>query len=223
MATPQQQADAIVAWLRRNATKATRDGMARYSLPSDKAFGVPVGVMLKEARRLGRSHDVALALWNTGWYEARMMATYLGEPLRMTSAQMDKWCRESDNWGICDTAAWHVYEHSPHAWAKIAKWSKQPGEFQKRSALALLATIALHDKTSGDTQFAAALPMVERAAYDERNFVFKGANWALRAIGLRSAALRVRCLKIAEKWAESPHVGARWAGKDAVRKLSRVK
>jgi 3-methyladenine DNA glycosylase AlkD len=220
--SPTVQANTIVAWLKNNATKATRDGMVRYALPTEKAFGVPVGVMLKEAKRLGRNHDVALALWDTGWFEARMMATYLGQPERMTSAEMDKWCNESDNWGICDTASWHVYERSPHAWAKIEKWGKQRGEFQKRTALALLATIALHDKVSGDAPFANALPLVEKAAADERNFVFKGANWALRSIGLRSAKLRTRCIEIAERLAESSSVGARWAGKDALRKLSKT-
>lgn len=220
--SPQEQADAIVAWLRKNGSKATRDGMSRYSLPSEKAFGVPVNVMLKEAKRLGKNHDVAMALWDTGWFEARMMATYLGQAERMSSAELDKWCNESDNWGICDTAGWHVYEKSPHAWAKIEKWGKHPGEWQKRSSLALLATIALHDKTSGDTQFANALPLVEKSAHDERNFVFKAANWALRAIGLRSAALRKRCIEVAERLAESPSAGARWAGKDALRKLAKA-
>ena len=218
--SPQQQADAIVAWLKKNAHKPTLDGMARYGLPSDKAFGVPINVMLKEGKRLGRNHDVAMALWNTGWYEARLMATYLGQPEVMTSAEMDKWCAESDNWGICDTAGWHVYERSPFAWAKIEKWGKQKGEFQKRSSLALLATLALHDKTTGDAPFSKLLPLVEQSAHDDRNFVFKGANWALRSIGLRSTALQKSCLQIAQRLSESPNAGARWAGKDALRKLA---
>lgn len=208
-------------WLRKNAKKATLEGMTRYALPTEKAFGVPVGVMLKEAKRIKRNHSVALALWDLEWFEARMMATYLSEPDRMTIAEMDRWCKESDNWGICDTAAWHAYEKSPHAWSRIEKWGKAKGEYEKRSALALLATIALHDKTAADKQFALQLPMVAKAAEDERNFVFKGANWALRSIGLRSAALRAECMKIAERLAESDAAGARWAGKDALRKLAK--
>lgn len=221
-ASPEKQAQEIVVWLRKNAKKATLDGMARYALPTERAFGVPVGVMLKEAKRIERNHAVALVLWELGHFEARMMATYLSEPERMTIAEMDKWCTESDNWGICDTAAWHAYEKSPHAWSRIAKWGKARGEYEKRSALALLATIALHDKSIPDKQFAQQLPMVEKAAQDERNFVFKGANWALRSIGLRSAALRADCVKIAERLAGSDAPGARWAGKDALRKLAKA-
>lgn len=215
------QADAIVAWLRHNATRATRDGMARYGIPADHAFGVPVGVMLKYAKSLGRNHEVAMALWNTGHYEARMMASYLSEPERMTSAQMDAWVKDFDSWAICDTVCWHAFEKSPHAWEKIAKWSRLSGEFQKRTGVALLATMALHIKTIDDDQFAEMLPLVERAAQDERNFVSKGANWALRAIGLRSERLRHDARELAAELSESEQAWTRWVGKDALKKLEK--
>lgn len=219
--SPKEQAEHIVVWLKRNATKATRDGMARYSIPADNAFGVPVNVMLKQAKALGRNHDVAMALWDTGWYEARMMASYLSEPARMTSAQMDAWVKDFDSWAICDTVCWHAFERSPFAWEKITKWSRLPGEFQKRTSVALLATMALHIKTIDDEKFADMLPLVERAAQDERNFISKGANWALRAIGLRSERLRHDARELAAELAESPHAWTRWVGKDALRKLQK--
>lgn len=219
--SPAQQADSIVAWLKRTATKATRDGMARYGIPADNAFGVPVGVMLKYAKSLGRNHDVAMALWATGFYEARMMASYLSEPERMTSAQMDAWVKDFDSWAICDTVCWHAFERSPHAWEKITKWSRMPGEFQKRTGVALLATMALHIKTIDDEKFADMLPLVERAAQDERNFVSKGANWALRAIGLRSELLRHDARELAAQLAESENAWTRWVGKDALKKLEK--
>ncbi|MEP6833902.1 MAG: DNA alkylation repair protein, partial [Gemmatimonas sp.] len=216
-----QLADEIVAWLKRNATKTTRDGMARYSIPADKAFGVPVNVMLKQAKALGRHHDVAMALWDTGWYEARMMASYLSEPERMTSAQMDAWCKDFDSWAICDTVCWHAFERSPYAWEKITKWSRLPGEIQKRASLALLATMALHIKTIDDQKFADMMPLIERAAQDERNFVSKGVNWALRAIGLRSERLRHDAQELAGELAQSSNAWTRWVGKDAMKKLQK--
>lgn len=219
--TPAQQAASIVAWLKKNATKATRDGMVRYSIPADNAFGVPVNVMLKQAKVLGRNHHVALALWATGFYEARMMASYLSEPDRMTSGQMDAWVKEFDSWAICDTVCWHAFEKSPYAWDKITKWSRERGEFQKRAGIALLATMALHIKTIDDAAFADMLPLVERSAQDERNFVYEAANWALRAIGLRSERLRHDARELAAQLAESENSWTRWVGKDALKKLEK--
>ena len=143
----------IVGWLKRNGNKSTRDGMARYAIPSDKAFGVPVGVMKKYAKQLGRNHDVAIALWETGWYEARMTAAFLGEPDRLTATEMDRWCRDFDNWAVVDHSCFHLFDKSPHAWKKVTAWSKQRGEFQKRAAYALMASLALHDKKAPDAKF----------------------------------------------------------------------
>ena len=115
----------VIAELKRLATKHTLDGMARYGLPSDKAFGVAVGDMQKYAKRLGKNHELALALWDTGWYEARMMAAFLDEPARVTAAQMDRWCRDFDSWGICDTVCFHLFDRTPHAFRKVEVWSKR--------------------------------------------------------------------------------------------------
>jgi 3-methyladenine DNA glycosylase AlkD len=218
-ATP--SAEDVVAWLRKSATKATRDGMARYGIPADHAFGVPVNVMLKKAKEIGRNHELSLALWKTGFYEARMMASYVSEPERMTAAQMDAWCDDFDSWAIVDTVAWHAFEKSPHAWKKITQWSRAKGEFQKRASIALLATMALHIKTIDDDAFADMLPLVERMAQDERNFVYKGANWALRAIGLRSERLRHDAGELAAELSESANAWTRWVGKDALKKLAK--
>src|SRR5687768_14997015 len=139
-------AEAVVAKLKRPGTKATRDGMARYAIPSDKAFGVPVGVLRKLGKQLGPSHELAAELWDSGWYEARMLAIFVDEVARVTPAQMDRWCRDFDNWAICDTACFHLFDHTPHAFSKVELWSKRKGEFPKRASFALLASLALHDK-----------------------------------------------------------------------------
>lgn len=216
-----KQANDAVAELKRLGTKKTRDGMARYAIPSDNAFGVPVGQIQQIAKRLGRNHELAQALWDTGWYEARMLAAFVDEPQRVSPAQMDRWCRDFDNWAICDTVCFHLFDRTPHAFKKVSQWSKRKDEFIKRAAFALLASLALHDKKSGDEAFADSLPLIERAATDERNFVKKGVSWALRGIGRRNPALKALALEVAERLAKSTNPAARWIGKDALRDLKR--
>jgi 3-methyladenine DNA glycosylase AlkD len=135
--------------LERHSTKRTRDGMARYGLPSDNAFGVTMADMKVLAKRLGRNHELAAALWDTGWYEARMLTSFVDEPARVTAAQMDRWCRDFDNWGICDTVCFHLFDRTPHAWRKVAQWHDRREEFVKRAAFALLWGLTVHDKRAG--------------------------------------------------------------------------
>ena len=210
----------IVTWLRRNGSKSTRDGMARYAIPSDRAFGVSVGVMQKYAKELGKNHDVAIALWDTGWYEARMTAAFLAEPARLTAAEMDRWCRDFDNWAVCDHSCFHLFDKSPHAWNQVTAWSKRREEFQKRAAYALLASLALHDKEAPDARFLPTLKLIERDATDPRNFVKKGISWALRLIGRRNQALNTASVALSRRLADSPDAAARWVGRGALKELT---
>jgi 3-methyladenine DNA glycosylase AlkD len=210
----------VLARLKRLGTKRVRDGMARYGIPSDKAFGVSVGAMRQLAKRLGRNHELAVALWDTGWYEARMLASFVDEPARVTSAQMDRWCRDFDNWAICDTACFALFDRTPHAWRKVALWSRRRDEFVKRAAFALLASLTVHDKDAGNEPFMQGLLLIERAASDERNFVKKGVNWALRSIGKRNLELNVVAVSMAQRLANASEPAARWVGKDALRELT---
>jgi 3-methyladenine DNA glycosylase AlkD len=217
---PAKVADEAVNWLKRNGRKQVRDGMARYAIPSDKAFGVSVGAIRQLGKRIGRDHDVAAALWKTGWYEARMLTAFVGEPGRLTPAQMDAWCRDFDNWAICDTLCFHLFDKTPHAWGRVTKWSRSRDEFVKRAAFALIASLAGHDKDSPDERFAKCLPLIERGAADERNFVKKGISWALRGVGRRSASLHADSVAVARRLANSEDASARWVGKDALRELT---
>ena len=135
-----------LAWLERRGTKRNRDGMARYGIVAPKSFGVSVATIRELGKRLGRDHELALALWETGWYEARMLTPFVDEPARVTPAQMDRWARDFDNWAICDGVCFHLFDRTPHAWNKIEQWSTRREEFVKRAAFALLASVALHDK-----------------------------------------------------------------------------
>lgn len=211
-----------LAWLERHGSQAVRDNMApRYGIHAKRAYGVTVANIRVLAKRLGRNHELATTLWETGWYEARMLAAFVGEPARVTPVQMDRWCRDFDNWAICDTLCFHLFDRTPHAFEKVAKWAASQDEFVRRAAFALLASVALHDKKLADAPFARCLPLIERAAADERNFVKKSVSWALKSIGRRSAALHASSLKLAQKLAASPDATPRWVGKDALRDLAK--
>jgi 3-methyladenine DNA glycosylase AlkD len=214
-------ADAAVAWLKRHSSAKTRAGLSRYGIPSDNALGVAVGAIQRLATQLGKSHPLALALWDTRIYEARLLATFVDEPALVTAAQMDRWCRDFDNWGICDTACFKLFDRAPGAWRMVTPWCRRRDEFVRRAGVVLLACLALHDKAAPDARFLACLPLLERAAADDRNFVGKGVSWALRAIGGRSPALHAAVTELARRLAASADPAPRAVGKEALRDLSR--
>jgi 3-methyladenine DNA glycosylase AlkD len=221
MTTADDRVPEILAWLKRRGSKANREGMARFGIVSEHAFGVSVADLRAFAKQLGRDHDLALALWETGCYEARMLTAFVDEPARVTSRQMERWVRDFDNWAICDGLCFHLFDRTPHAWVKVKAWAPRQEEFVRRSAFALLAALALHDKTAADELFIHALPLIRSAAGDERNFVKKGVSWALRGIGSRNERLHAEALTVAHQLADSADRTERWVGKDAVRDLSR--
>jgi 3-methyladenine DNA glycosylase AlkD len=211
-------ADALT-WLKKHSSKSVRDGMLRYAIPNDHALGVRMGDIQKLAKQLGRDHALALALWKTGVYEARMLCAYVDDPARVTRAQMHSQALDFDNWAVCDTLCFALWVRSPHAFAMVRKWAGHRDEFVRRAAFALLASLALRDKDSGDAGFLAGLKLIERASIDDRNFVMKGVNWALRGIGRRNAKLKKAAVALAKKLAASEAAAPRWIGKDALRQL----
>jgi len=208
-----------LAWLKQHSSKSVRDGMTRYAIPNDNAFGVKMGDIQKLGKLLGRDHALALALWKTGVYEARMLCAYVDEPARVSRAQMHAQALDFDNWAVCDTLCFALWVRTPHAFTMVRKWARHRGEFVKRAAFALLASIALKDKEAGDAEFLAALELIEQAADDDRNFVMKGVNWALRGIGRRNAKLRKAAVALAKTLAASDAAAPRWIGKDALRQI----
>jgi 3-methyladenine DNA glycosylase AlkD len=212
---------AALAFLERRGSKRNRDGMARYGIVAPKAYGVSVGTLRDYAKTLGRDHALAAALWESGWYEARMLAGFVDDPAKVTPSQMDRWARDFDNWAICDHTCFHLFDKTPHAYGKVVKWAGHRDEFVKRAAFALLASLALHDKKAPDSAFTKLLPLIARASTDDRNFVKKGVSWALRGIGTRSPALRAKALDVARRLAQSSDASARWIGKDAARDLAK--
>lgn len=211
-----------LAWLKKNGSPRVREQMTtQFAIHAPKSFGIHMAPMQKIAKRLGRDHDLAAALWATGWYEARTIAAYVDDPALVTAAQMDRWCKDFDNWGICDTVCFKLFDQTPHAFKKVKQWASKREEFVKRASFALLASLALHDKTSGDEPFVSCLPLIEKAATDDRNFVKKGVSWALRSVGRRSAALNAASVELAKRLAESDDASARWIGKESLKDLTK--
>jgi 3-methyladenine DNA glycosylase AlkD len=211
----------ILAWLEKRGSKKNRDGMARYGIVASKVYGVSVSTIRAKGKELGRNHQLALALWDTGWYEARMLAAFVEDPAQVTASQMDRWVKDFDNWAICDTLCFHLFDRTSHAWKKIDQWSRRREEFVKRAGFALLAGVALHDRKAPDHLFAGSLALIGKASDDDRNFVKKGVSWALRTIGHRNAALHTAAMKLADRLSKSNDKSAKWIGKDALRDLSR--
>ncbi|QOY91895.1 DNA alkylation repair protein [Paludibaculum fermentans] len=210
-----------MAWLEEASTPRDRENLVRFGINAKEALGVSMANIQSIAKRLGRSHELAAALWATGVYEARMLTAFVDDPTEVTPAQMDRWCRDFDNWGICDTLCFCLFDRTPHAWAKVAQWGARDEEFIKRAGFALLASLAGHDKESGDEPFLASLPLIESAAFDDRNFVKKGVSWALRGLGRRGPDVCQAALVVARRLADSTHPGARWVGRDALRDLTK--
>jgi 3-methyladenine DNA glycosylase AlkD len=214
------QVRSALTWLKRHSSRATLEGMARYAIPSDHAYGVAMRDIKALGARLGRNQPLALALWDTGVYEARMLASFVGDPRQLTPAQMDRWCKTFDSWAICDAMCFNLFDRSPHAWAMVEKWKGRRAEFQKRTAFALLWSLTVHDRHAGDDAFLRGLAMIARAADDERHFVKKAVNMALRAVGKRNRALNAAAVEVARRLAGSTNPAARWVGTDALRELT---
>lgn len=211
----------VLRWLERRGTRRVREDMLnRYGIVAPKSYGVSVGTIQKLAKQLGRDHDLADALWKTGWYEARLLAAFVDDPALVTAAQMDRWARDFDNWGIVDTVCFKLFDQVPHAWKKVGPWCRKKDEFVRRAGFVLLACLAHHDRTTGDAAFLKSLRLIEAGASDERNFVKKGVSWALRAVGRRSAVVNKASVALSRRLAESESASERWIGRGALKELT---
>ncbi len=209
--------------LKRLATKKTLNGMDRYGIPNDRAFGVTMGDMKRFAKQLGTDHRLATALWKTGWYEARTVAVFVDDPVKVSGSQMDRWAKDFDNWAICDTACFHLFDKTPHAWAKVHQWAPSSKEFVRRAAFALIWALSVHDKSATNRQFTDALGLIEQIEADERPLVKKGIDMALRAAGKRNQSLNRESIRIAKRLSQSDHAAHAWIGRHALRELTSEK
>jgi 3-methyladenine DNA glycosylase AlkD len=213
--------DETLSRLREAARPDQLDALARFGQTGASRLGLAVPTLRALARELGRDQALALALWDTGIPDAQMLAGMVAEPARLTLAQMDHWVAGMGAWDVCDQACVNAFVKSPLAWDAIPRWAAREAEFEKRAGFALLAVAAVHQKTRPDADFLARLPLIEAAAGDDRNFVKKAVNWALRQIGKRSPALREPALTLAQTLCERQERSARWIGTDARRELKK--
>ncbi len=212
--------DDALAALRAEARPDQLAAMARFGLTGDHRLGLAVPTLRALARRFKRDHALALALWDTGIPDAQLLAGMVAEPAQLTVEQMDHWVAGMTAWDICDQACLNAFVKSPLAWEAIPRWAAREPEFERRAGFALLAVAAVHQKTRPDADFLARLPLIEAAAGDDRNFVKKAVNWALRQIGKRSVGLREPALTVAERMCQREEKSARWIGHDARRELA---
>ena len=195
------------------------EGMARYGIASKNVFGLCMPDIERMRKEIGRDHGLALKLWDSGIYDARILAAMVDEPAKVTESQMERWVKDFDNWAVCDNACMKLFDRTAFAYKKALEWSSREREFEKRAGFALMATLAIHDKKSPDAQFLKFLSIIKRESRDERNYVRKAVNWALRQIGKRNLSMNRAAIKTAEEIARIDSKSAKWIAGDALREL----
>ncbi|VVC02116.1 DNA alkylation repair enzyme [uncultured archaeon] len=207
----------IISKLKSMRNQRNVEGMARFGINPDNTLGISVYELRKMAKSIGRNHALAQKLWDSGIHEARLLAVFTDEPEKVTQKQMDSWAKDFDSWDVCDQACTDLFDQTRFAYKKAGEWASRKEEFVKRGAFALMAGLAVHDKEGKALeQF---LPLIKRESIDERNFVRKAVNWALRNIGKRNRNLNKAAIKTAKEIAKIDSKSARWIAADALREL----
>lgn len=209
----------VLERLKSKSDPAAVRGMARFGIIAAKAYGWSAPALKRFAGEIGKDHDLAMRLWSTGILEARFLAGLIDEKAKVTEAQMEDWVEDFDSWAVCDGTCLNLFRHTPFAYKKCREWSERQEEFVKRAAFALMACLAVSDKAANDRAFHDFLPLIKREAGDERNYVKKAVNWALRQIGKRNRRLNGVAIKAALEIRAGGSPSARWIASDALREL----
>lgn len=212
-------AEAIISEMRSKADPRAVEGMARFGISTRNTLGLSIPAIRGMAKRAGTDHQLAQALWESGIHEARIMAAFVDDPSKVTGSQMERWVSEFDSWDLCDQVCSALFDRTPAAHQKAMEWAGRKEEFVKRAGFALMAALAVHDKEAPDSAFLKFLGPIEKESIDERNFVRKAVNWALRQIGKRNARLNRAALEAAGRISRIDSRSARWVAADAVREL----
>ena len=213
----------IISQLKEKANTKSVEGMAKFGMTSTNRLGISVPDMRKIAKENGKDHEVALELWDSLIPEAQIVAALIAEPEKLTEHQMEHWVKDINSWDVCDQVCLNLFDKSPLAWKKIHDWSGREEEFVKRTAFSLIACIAWHDKTLVDEKLIELFPLIKRESTDERNFVKKAVNWALRHIGKKNQNLNKAAIKLAKEIKQIDSKSARWIANDAIRELESEK
>jgi len=195
-------------------------GMARFGINPTNTYGVSIPALRKMARETGKNHELALKLWSSGIHEARLLAGFIDRPNMVTGGQMESWAKDFDSWDICDQCCSNLFDRTPLAYEKALEWCGREEEFVRRAGFVLMAALSVHDKKASDEDFLRFLPRIKKHATDERNFVKKAVNWALRQIGKRNINLNKAAIKTAQEMKQIESKSARWIAADAIRELT---
>ena len=198
-------------------------GMARYGINPNNNLGISIYKLRPIAKENGKDHNLALKLWESGIHDARLLACFIDEPDKVTAEQMDSWSKDFDSWDICDQACTSLFDLTTFAWSKTYEWAKRDEEFVKRGAFSIIAGLAVHDKESSDEKFEKLFPLIIKHSTDDRNYVKKAVNWALRNIGKRNLTLNKKAVDVANRILKIDDKTARWIAKDAIRELTSEK
>lgn len=196
------------------------EGAARFGINVLDILGVSAPALRRLAKEIGTDHRLAGQLWRTGIHDARVLAALIDDPAKVTSSQMDRWAKDFNSWAVCDAACCYLFDRTPHAWDKALEWTRREQEYVKRAGFVLMAALAVHDKKAADGCFEAFLPYIAQHADDERNFVRKAVNWALRQIGKRNLRLNKLAVETAKEIRAQNTKSARWIAADALRELT---
>jgi 3-methyladenine DNA glycosylase AlkD len=214
--------EAVLARLHSLANPDNVAGMAKFGINADHTLGISIWELRKIAKEIQPDHHLAIALWDCGVHEARILGSFIMPPDQITPEEMDAWAADFNSWDMVDQVC-ALFQETPHGYQKVFTWSSRPEEFVKRAAFALIAEFAWHNKIRSETELAAFFPVIESHAWDERNFVKKAVNWALRNLGKRSPSLNAQAIACAERIQQQPFKSARWIGTDALRELKSEK
>lgn len=214
------QASEIIQKIKSLANPANMEGMARYGINVANAYGVSVYTLREIGKEIGKDHELALQLWASGIHEARLLACLIDRPDMVTEEQLESWVKDFDSWDVCDVCCGHLFDRTAVAYRKAREWSEREEEFVKRAGFALMAALSVHDKKASDEDFAGFLPLIKKHATDDRNYVKKAVNWALRQIGKRNWNLNEMATKTAEEIKQLDSKSARWIASDAIRELT---
>lgn len=215
--------DEIMSKLRSLENPENVKGMARYGINQHNNLGISIYILRPLAKQIGINHALALKLWDSKIHDARLLACFIDDPQQVTSEQMDAWAEDFDSWDICDQACTSLFDRCPLAYDKVFQWADKEKEFVRRGAFSLIAGLTVHDKTATDHDFEDFLLLCVTHSTDERNYVKKAVNWALRNIGKRDLSLNKKALKTAEEIKNINSKSARWIAADAIRELSSPK
>lgn len=211
--------DQIIANLKQLANAQAVEGMARFGSRPTQALGISMPTLRKMAKDIGRNQALALALWDSGIHEARILASMIAEPQLVSAELMEEWVNDFDSWDVCDQVCGNLFDKTPYAYHKAVQWCQREREFVRRAGFVMMAELAVHDKKAADEAFLQFFPLIKHYAGDERNFVKKAVNWALRQIGKRNSHLRALAMTCAHEIQTMDSKTARWVARDALKEL----